>query len=73
MGGSAIRRDLDGLEKVIVTFEMYGPATPGQIEQFNEAFDALIAKRGIQRNSEIWDKTAGDPINPEWPAAPPVQ
>lgn len=66
MGGSAVRRDLDGQEKAIVTFEVYGPANAAQVEKFNKDLEALIFGRGIQRNSEIWDKTGGDP-NPAQP------
>jgi hypothetical protein len=66
MGGSAIRRELQQDEKVVVTFEIWGPVTPQDANTFTTDFRTLIMNKGIRLHSEEEQRQPGDP-NSQWP------
>lgn len=64
--GWALRRELKGDEKAIVTFEIWGPVFKDQLIEFNRQFDNLVVNkqvkgvRGVRLGSEIRRKTQAE-------------
>jgi hypothetical protein len=65
----ALRRPLERSEKVVITFQIFGPLEAGQYKDFNQKFDALLnggmggvpGVRGERLGSTIRAKMSGDP------------